>query len=352
MKKLIIADVKSYNNNGKSTGHYFAVAQNYLDLYKDCCEVKVAGGSIFKTHFKPKDIFLLPYDYIPSMNWLKNKFRVLMNCRYLFRHVTADDVIVMQHSGASTTLIGIALFATKKNNINLIQYDTDALSSLSKRIIFKLAKHRIKSILCPNQNIADAYGLPSCIVTDYIYPKDGYKNSILFEKKKYDIAIVGSICPDKGVIEAARTLVKTNYRVIIAGKANKQLADELHKICDRSENIELNIGFIKNEDYYEYIRNARFCVLNYHGVYEYRSSGVVLDILFNGTPIIGHKCKALNFISTSNVGYLFDNINNVNFDDIIKKEMYENYQKGIETYLNTQKKYKQNIVNFLHLVHK
>lgn len=349
MKKLIIADVKSYNNNGKSTGHYFAVAQNYLDLYKDYCEVKVAGGDIFKTHFNPKDIFLLPYDYIPSMNWLKNKFRVLINCRYLFKHVTADDVIVMQHSGASTTLLGIAIFSTKKNNINLIQYDTDALSSLPKRIIFKLAKHNIKSILCPNKYIADAYGLPSCIVTDYIYPKSEYENSISFEKKKYDIAIVGSICSDKGVIEAARVLAKTNYRVIIAGKADKQSTDKLHEICDKENNMELHIGFIKKEDYYGYIRNARFCVLNYHGVYEDRSSGVVLDILFNGVPIIGHKCKALDFISRSNVGYLFEDINDINFDDIINKEKYENYQKGIEKYLSFQKEYKRNIVKFLHL---
>lgn len=349
MKRLIIADVKSYNNNGKNPGHYFAVAQNYLDLYSDYCKVEVAGGPIFETYFNKKNILLLPYDFISGMNWLKNKFRVLMNCRYLFKHVTADDIIIMQHSGASTTLLGIAIFSTKKNNINLIQYDTDALSSLPKRIIFKLAKHNIKSILCPNKYIADAYGLPSCIVTDYIYPKSEYENSISFEKKKYDISIVGSICSDKGVIEAARALAKTNYRVIIAGKADKQLSDELHKICDRSENIELNIGFINNEDYYEYIRNARFCVLNYHGVYEDRSSGVVLDILFNGTPIIGHKCKALDFVLKSNVGYLFDNIDNVTFDDIINKDRYEDYQKGIKKYLDSQKKYKQSVISFLHI---
>ena len=48
----------------------------------------------------------------------------------------------------------------------------------------------------------------------------------------------------------------------------------------------------------------------------------MLDILFNGAPIIGHKCNALNFISISNVGYLFDDIKEVNFRDIINKEKY------------------------------
>lgn len=352
MKRLIIADVKSHNNRGKCIGHHFAVAQNYLDLYSDFCKVKVAGGPIFETHFNKQDVLHLPYDFISDRNWLKNKIRVLLNCRYLFKHATADDIIVMQHSGASTTLLGIALFSKKKNNINIIQYDTDALSSLPKRIIFKLAKHNIKSILCPNKYIADAYGLPSCIVTDYIYPKTEYKSNNLFEMKKYDIAIVGSIFPDKGVIEAAEVLARTNYKVIIAGKADKQLTNRLHEICDNVKNIELNIGFISNDNYYEYIQEARFCILNYHGVYEDRSSGVVLDILFNGTPIIGHKCKALDFISMSNVGYLFDDINDINFDDIINKERYESYQKGIEKYLDAQKECKQKVANFLHITNK
>lgn len=349
MKQLIIADVKSYNENGKSTGHYFSVAQNYLDLYSEYCDVKIAGGPIFKTHFSGKDVFLLPYDFIPSKNWIKNKWRVLMNCQNLFRRTSMEDIIVLQHSGASTTLLGIVLFANKKNTIYLIQYDTDAVSSLTKWTIYKLAKKKIKGIICPNKHIAETYGLPNCVVTDYIYPNDRYKLSSDYEDKKYDIAIVGSIHPDKGVLEAAKKLANSKYKVLIAGKADNNLADKLHKICEKAENIELHIGFIKDEDYYRYIRSARFCMLNYHGVYSSRSSGVVLDIIFNGTPIIGHRCNALNFISEANVGYLFDDIKNIDFAKIINKENYKNYQIGIIAYLNMQKKYRQKVVNFLHL---
>lgn len=349
MKRLIIADVKSLNENGKSAGHYFSVAQNYLDLYSDYCEVKVAGGPIFKTHFSEKDVFLLPYDFIPSKNWIKTKWRVLMNCQNLFRRTSVEDIIVLQHSGASTTLLGIVLFANKKNTIYLIQYDTDAVSSLIKWAIYKLAKKKIKGIICPNKHIAETYGLPNCVVTDYIYPNDKYNFVPNYEDKKYDIAIVGSIYPDKGVLEAAANLVNSKYKVLIAGKADKNLSDKLYKICEKAENIELHIGFIKDEDYYRYIRSARFCMLNYHGVYSSRSSGVVLDIIFNGTPIIGHKCCALNFIAETNVGYLFDDIKNVDFAKIVNKEKYKNYQIGIAAYLDTQKKYRQRVVNFLHL---
>lgn len=347
MKRLIIADVKSYNNKGKSTGHYFAVAQNYLDLYSDCCEVKVAGGPIFKTHFNDKDMFLLPYDFIPGENWLKSKWRVLKNCRYLFKHTLADDRIVIQQSGLSTAILGIALFAKKKRNIYVIAYDTDAVTSPIKKLIYKIAKRKIKGLLCPHEHVAKVYGIPNCIVTDYIYAKKVTEPSVTFENKKYDIAIVGSICHGKGVPEAAKVLAKTNCRVLIAGKADKQLADNLHEICDISKNIELHIGFISNEDYYRYIREARFCLLNYHGVYEDRSSGVALDIIFNGTPILGRRCTALNFVEKENVGLLYDDLEKFNFSDILKRENYCTYLNGITDYLKKQHKYKKKVVDFL-----
>lgn len=350
MRRLIIADVKSLNENGKSTGHYFSVAQNYLDLYGDYCEVKVAGGQIFKTHFSGKDVFLLPYDFLPSENWIKSKWRVLMNCKYLFKHTLSDDIIVIQQSGLSTAILGIALFAKTKCNIYIIAYDTDALSSPLKKLIYHLAKGKIKGLLCSDKHVADAYKIQSCVVTDYIYPNNKTNFAIIpFESKKYDIAIVGSIWPDKGVIEAAEVLVNTKYKVLIAGKANEILEDKLNKICKTAKNIELHIGFISDQDYYTYIQEARFCMLNYHGVYEDRSSGVVLDILFNGTPIIGHACKALDFVKRMNVGYLFNNVNDIPWTKFFNKNIYNVYCKNIIKYLEMHRKSKLKVLNFLQI---
>lgn len=53
MKRLILADVKSLNIKGKSIGHYFTLAQNYIDLFGDYCQVKIAGGPIYKTRALP-----------------------------------------------------------------------------------------------------------------------------------------------------------------------------------------------------------------------------------------------------------------------------------------------------------
>lgn len=350
MKRLIIADVKSNNNKGKCTGHYFAVARNYLDLFSDICHVSVAGGPVFNTGFTDSQLMSLPYDSVVGKNGIINKWNTLKNCWYLFRNTSSDDVVVLQHSGASTTFLGIALFGRRKNSIYVIQYDTDAISSLLKRLIYYMARGKIKGLICPSARIAKAYDKDSCIVTDYIYPHDKLTGGLSFEHRVYDVAIVGSIYPDKGVVEAVKRLANTNIKVLVAGKAEDQQTATLKELCQTATNIELKLGFVCDDDYYGYIRKSRYCMLNYRGVYEERSSGVVLDILFNGTPILGHKCKALQFVEDERVGILFDDIDTFDVGMLKDKSLYVSLQVGIFSYLNKQKENRQKVIDYLGLI--
>ena len=350
MKRLIIADVKSQNDRGKLIGHNFYVAQNYLDNYRDYCQVKIAGGPIFKTYFDENDCFLLPYDSFKSQNRIKKVWRILMNCKYLFKHTLLDDYIIVQQSALSSALMGIALFAKKKRNIFIISYDCDLVSSSIKRVIFKIAKNKIKGLLCSQKRVAKALDLPHYIVPDYIYSNDNKQPIITsYEDKKYDIAIVGGITRDKGVIEAAQYLVKTNYKVLIAGKTeNEQLSDKLKEVCKSAVNIELHItDIISYNTYYKYIREARFCLLNYMKNYDGRSSGVALDIIFNRTPILGHRCLALSFVENENIGLLYDDIKDL--DRSVNIRDYNKYKKNIEIYLTKHQIYKYHVIKFLGL---
>lgn len=347
MKRLIIADVKSNNNHGKNTGHYFAVAQNYLDLYSDCCEVKVAGGPIFRQRFGEKDLLELPYDFKFSRNWLLDKWKVLMNCRSLFRQTASDDVVVIQQSGLSTAIMGIALFAPRRRSIYIIAYDTDALSSFSKRMIYAMAKPKISGLLCPAPHVARDYGMRSCVVTDYICPYSGLRNALPYDDRGYDIGILGGMSPDKGILEAATFLAGKKYKVLIAGKADDRMASQMRDICKDSPNIDLRIGYLSEPDFHRYIRASRFCLLNYNGVYADRSSGVVLDMIFGGTPIIGHKCKALEFVEKENVGTLFDSLQDCDLSQIINKEKHYEFLNGISSYIQKQAALKTKVIKFL-----
>lgn len=351
MKRLIIADVKSTNVNGKSSGHYFSLARNYIDLYESEFEVKVAGGPIYQTAFDEVRLFRLPYDSTEHLSAWKQKWRVLMNCRHLFKAVADDDVIVMQHSAAATFMIGIALFARRRNNIYVISYDTVSVASSFKRFWYRLAKRHIMGFLCSNERVAQAFKRPYRIVPDYIYAGSvDNMHNIPYSEKKYDFAMLGTIWPDKGVVEAVRHLAGTQYEVIVGGRPSSvQIGEELQKVCSGADNIKLHLGFVSSDDYDRWICESRYCLLNYQGTYSERSSGVVLDVLFRGVPVVGHRCFAMQFVEEEHCGFLFGDVNSFSPTDVMNEQKYSSYLSGIHSYLAKQMTFRKKVLDFLAL---
>ena len=56
-KRIIVADICSMVIDGNAVGHYFTVAQNYLDLFKSACNVKIAGGQYIKISLKKRTCY-------------------------------------------------------------------------------------------------------------------------------------------------------------------------------------------------------------------------------------------------------------------------------------------------------
>ncbi|GAA6530409.1 hypothetical protein LPYR103PRE_23820 [Segatella asaccharophila] len=351
MKRLILADVKSYSNKGKSTGHYFSLAENYIELFSDVVDVKIGGGPVYLSKFKKNEVFLLPYDSKSSEPKWRQIWHTLMNCRYLYKHATNDDVVVMQHSAAATFMIGIMLFACKKNNIFVIAYDKNPINSLLKRIVYSFSSHRIKGVLTSNEDVGKSFCKPYCMIPDYIFAgKISDIPNVSYSNKKYDFVMIGMIWPDKGVLEAARHLANTPYKVLIAGGvAYDWLEKELKQVCDNSDNIELHLGYVSDNDYHYYLDNAKYSLLNYQGSYAERSSGVVLDALFRGVPIVGHHSHATKLVKDMNLGLIYKDISEFMPKEVINEDVYSRYRKNVLDFLRYNKVYKQKIINFIEL---
>lgn len=346
MNGILLADVKSNNVHGKSSGHYIPLSKNYLEIFKGE-RLFIAGGPIYSKYIDNEHFYELPCDSIVGRHIIINKFNVLRNCRFLFSMTDNSDIIILQHSGISTALIGIALFAKRKNNIYVIQYDTDSVSSFAKRIIYRFAKNKIKGIICPNKTIGNAFGLPYCEITDYIFTSDKVFNVHDFNLRKYDFSIVGTLHKDKGVIEVAKSFIGKSSSLLIAGKASEEDADELRKIATASDNIILRLGFVSDEDYSQYLKDSRYSILNYSGVYFERSSGVVLDTIFSGVPVVGSRCPALQFIEDEGIGCLYDDLNSFDFESLLSMDKHSEYMRRINNYLLTQKKYVSKLKKFI-----
>ncbi|MCZ8372451.1 hypothetical protein O6P32_06965 [Phocaeicola sp. KGMB11183] len=348
MKTLYIADVRSMNNNGISPGHYFPVASNYYNMFKDTCKVLVTGGPIYKTKFN--NTYLLPYDTYSQKSNIINKIRTLKNLMFLFKHKNENDIIIIQSSSVATALIGIALFKQSKCKVYTIQYNTECVNSPIKKIIYKLASSKINGIICPDKKIGNAYKRPYCIVPDYIYTGHNAKKILPFSERKYDFSLLGLICKDKGVVEVAQKLKHTNYRILIAGKPQtEEIKKEIIEICKNSNNIELKLEYLSDEEYDTTIRNSKYCILNYSGAYSEHSSGVVFDIIFRGTPVIGKKCKFLDFITVYNIGRIFDEIENFSPTEVLIPSVHQNYINNINNYYLTHQQHILSLKNFLNL---
>ena len=346
MKDIYIVDIKSANIDGRSEGHYFSVADNYTNIFSKNAKVYVAGGPIYKKHFS--NYYALPYDSNSMKGKLRNKVVVFKNAINALRKIKGH-IIIFQCSAVSTVCLALTLFRPK-SDVYLIQYDTYMLNSKVKKIIFNLAKRKIKGIICPGEEIGDALDIEYCVVPDYIYCKDDEENIKL--EKRYDFGIFGILANGKGIYEAVEALSKTNYQVKIAGKVanlpeDQEMIVKLKSLCQQHSNLNLEIGYLSNEVYEKYIRETRYSVLNYSDSYALRSSGVILDAIYRKTPVVVRRRKYAEFVCENEIGIVYDKIESVDFDKVLEKSIYDKYIKNIDTYLTKQEQHRKRLVDFV-----
>lgn len=343
--RLIVADVRSTSTDGIAAGHYFTVAQNYLDLFGRDMDVRIAGGPVYGNRFGDR-LLRLPYDYIVGSSEARNKRAVFRNVCALLREAQ-DDVIVLQCSAVATAYLGLALFKKKQTKVYAIQYSTDGLNSSLKRGLYALCKQKINGVICPNAAIGAAYGRPMCVVSDYI-SVGTMQPPVPYAQKKYDFGMVGLITSDKGVLEAAKRLRNTPYHVLIAGSVQEAaLEKELRAICAGAANIELHLAYLSEAAYDEAIRQCRYCILNYSENYSLHSSGVVFDILFRGVPIVGRRCGALRMIEENELGEAVTNISDFAPEELLQESVHDRYVRHIAQYCQTQAHEREKLLAFL-----
>jgi glycosyltransferase involved in cell wall biosynthesis len=346
MKRLIIADVKSHHFNGKCIGHYFAVAENYLNIFKDKIQILIAGGPIFKQKFGSDQMLDLPYSVdVLHDNIFKKKFKTLANCKSLFMQAKGDTII-LQQSSVITSFIGVLLFYHHKSKLYMIQYNNDAMNNRIGKIIYAMMKNKIDGIICPNDQVGKAWKRPYCIVTDYINVQTNV-NYVPFEKRRYDFCFVGRIVEGKGVEAAVRYISGTQYTLLIAGKAEGDLHEKISKICAHCPNIKFIDEVLPQSEYLRLIKISKYGLLNYEEEYQKRSSGVVLDFLMNGTPVIGKKCSALVMIQKYGAGELYDDISEIENMDLLNPNHYAKLLHGIDFFNDANRKLAVKLANFL-----
>ena len=91
---------------------------------------------------------------------------------------------------------------------------------------------------------------------------------------------------------------------------------------------------------------TKYCVLNYQEVYANRGSGVILDCIYNGIPVVTKRREAVEYIQKYDMGIVYDDIRDVNFGEVLEDKSYEQKKANIDRYLQNQHKYVQKLVSF------
>ena len=347
MKRVIIADLKSANANGKCVGHYFALASNYKKVFSPYCIFKIAGGPLYKEQFFEDDLILLPHSFIEGDYKWKNFARMLLNARALFSQIKNDDIVIVQQSQPAMILLVILLSYFGNANLFQIQYSEEPMHRFYFKIMMKLAKKKIKGLICPNKIVGSAYGVPYLSIPDYLYIESTRKKKISFYEKKYDFMSIGRIVNDKGITETAKAFRDTRHSFLIAGKPDESFdVNSLLAVAAANDRMHVSLEYLSENDFNNYIDQSRYCILNYRGTYAERSSGVVLDTLFKGIPVIGRRCRALQFIEDYGLGILYDDINTFDFSSILKESVWEKYVVAIDEYKKQFEDYKQKLLKF------
>lgn len=346
MKTLIIADIRGHVTNGRIAGHIIPVARNYQMTLSSVARIKIAAGPAILNSFKQEECIILPYNVCSES--IKDRFKTFINFIVLL-FKSKGNTIILQQSSVVTSLVSIALFYWWTSPLYLIQYNTNAVKSTFKRIINLLAKWKITGTLCPSERIGQAYGTKYCVVPDYFYNKP--IDILPLEERKWDIGIIGSITANKGVVEAATFLAKSGKKVLIAGRIMEpELEIPLQKAVQKCDNIDLKLGFVSDSDYINYIKYSKYCILNYKGTYFDRSSGVVLDALYNGTPVIGTRCEALKSIENNRLGVVYDDISVLNLDKLLEDDTCQSFLTSLGIFLESQLECRNKLFSFLNLV--
>lgn len=343
-RKIIIADIKSFSKDGKhSKGHFVPVARNYVEMFGEKCVV--AGGSVITDRFMGHDIIKLPYCI--SSPGVLSKLQTMINSIVLFKR-SRGNIIVLQQSTAITAFFCIALFFWCSSRLFLIAYDTKPLESRIGRFLYSFAKKKISGVVCSSDRVGKAYGCPYYVVTDYTFTKDIDTLSLLpYESREYDFCFIGGIYASKGHVEALSALANKGFKVLVAGSCNEPgLKEKLDAIADLDPDIKMNIGYVSDDDYDRYIRSSKYCVLNYSGTYNDRSSGVVLDIIFRGTPVIGNRCSALDLVNDNELGCLYDDVSTFDWQAALDESLFNACVANIKTFLLHQKEMIEKLSDF------
>ncbi|MGN0868143.1 MAG: hypothetical protein ACI4O9_01295 [Akkermansia sp.] len=349
MNRIILADIRSTNTDGRSVGHGAAVARNYAALYADEPRFFVAGGPFYRAEQLPR-LLRLPFDVRHGDHRALVAVKCLINGLFLLCRSRGDTVIFQSCSVA----IIVFLLALRRWNsrILLIQYYNQITESPLLRLLYRRAQRHLDGVICPLPSIGQALGRPYIVVPDYLY----FAAPVPAYAKRVDFGIYGILTHGKGITDVARCFVGTPFHLAIAGRPSEALPEdraamqELREICRTAPNITLTEGYMSDEEYERRLSETKYMILNYRENYAERGSGCILDALYHRCPVIAHRHRSTRFVGEEGIGLLIDTAEELTpacLQHLLQPEVYAAYGEALERFLTRSQEQHRALRDFI-----
>lgn len=342
MKKVIIAEVTGFIHNGKPSAHYWKVARQYEQILSGRFRVKIAGPKQFSKYLPEYKIIAMPYSNkgLKQYNAIESIIKILReiaNYRFIMKHNA--DIVIFQSSGFLSLCISLFLFKPDRD-IFMIQY-TDILHSFKYRFLFSRARKYLRGVISSIEHVAGLYHDNYLIIPDYlpVGNKECDENSDYI----YDYCVVGIMFPGKDVDDVVNTFRNTDKKVVIAGYfKDKSMYERIIRV--KSTNIKVINEYISKEKYDKIICSSKYVILPYTQYYNDASSGVALDALYRGRPVITKNLRGFDYIDKNGLGFLYnESVSEFSQD----KNHYKDYKSNIRQYISQKRKLSRELAEFI-----
>lgn len=344
MKSVLIADITTLTEEDKIYGHFAKVAKQYESILSEKYNVLIGGGKTYSKYFPDGKVLKLPYSILRSQNYgsIKNKFQNKMHefvnaCVAL---KSGCDIIVFQNLNETPIYLGLLLF--HKSQVYLIQYQK-GLTGRVKKILYRLVKKHIQGVITSSDAVGEFYQRPYVVVPDYFPMNKEYKS---VQKIKYDALIIGTINNWKDYESVIQIFSGTDLTLVIAGKFNdKKYLETLKK--GTTENITFIDKYLTDDEYISLIEESKFIILPYKHQYEEKSSGVLLEALYDNRPVIVPDMKSFKMVKEFNLGIVYKELDTEILNQLKDEKAYQQYKEALSDFIKKQEEGKGRLLNFI-----
>lgn len=305
--RIAIIDTMSLTHNDSIYGHFTKVTLQLDKVLSINYNVTVVAGNTYKKYFDESKLEILPYiitkDNLDSENSvirIKNKIKSLINTITVLSNKKYN--IFIFHDNNQGILYFSLLFIKPSQQIILIRYTKNKAGITN--FLYKLVKSKFSFIITSLETVAKAYSIDSLIIPDYL-PINEFTEKL--PDAEFDFVMAGTISSCKDIEDVLISVFNSNLTIKVAGHfENNDLFMELNLKYGNCSRITIVNKYLTEVEYANLLKLGRYVLLPYKAdSYLNRSSGVMLDAIYTGRPVIGSSIEAFKVIKDFNLGFIY-----------------------------------------------